>query len=136
MILVLLLACAGAPGVGASDDGVAPDGPEGVSVEVSRWFASGSPDAVGEPHALLVEDDGALGIAVDHFGYEAPCMAAVGAEAWSTDGTITVVYDHEAPDAYSETCAWTLTYVLASGTGDFTVSAGADTAAVTVEGGA
>jgi hypothetical protein len=137
MILVPLLACFGPSATdGADASDTAQDAQDRTSVEVSRWFASGSPDAVGEPPVLLLQDNGALGIAVDHFGYEAPCTAAVGAEAWSADGTITVDYDHQAPDTYSDTCAWTLTCVLASGTGDFTVTADGDTATVTFEGGA
>lgn len=137
MSLLFLAACLGSGLNGEETDGIGPldTSASSAGVEVSRWFASGSPDAVGEPHALILADNGALGIAVEHFGYEAPCTAAVGAEAYVEGATVQVVYSYEAPDTYSDTCAWTLDYVLSTGTGEWTVEADGDVATVTVEGG-
>jgi hypothetical protein len=142
MLLVALVGClldpsgmGGEENDGVFDTGVVGDpGSDAADViEVKRWFASGSADSVGEPHALTLSDDGDRGIAVEHVGFEAPCTAAVDGSA-SREGTrIVVTYSVAAPDTYSDTCAWTLQYTLANvGEGVWIVEAAGDTGTVTI----
>lgn len=139
MVLWSLVAClfpwsmGGEETDGRFETGGMPASDAAAEIEVASWFASGSPDEVGQPHTLVLEDNGARGISVEHFGFEAPCTAAVDGSAALTDDVITVAYSAVAPGTYSDTCAWTLRYTLRYvEPGTWTVIAESDAGTVTV----